>query len=139
MQPRGLGGRRRPGLVWAILILNTVSFVVLGLMGWLVFRYWSVLPDGAKAPLRGVSEVTWTLGAIAATLNVIGTIQLFRMRRSAFHLSAAAFLVGGVLGSVPSILGGTLRLSITGVLFGWVLPPLICWYLWRLGRAKILH
>jgi hypothetical protein len=124
----------RPGLVWAIAVFQTIAFLVLALVGWFLFTHWDVLPENVKASWRDISPMSHLFGGIGMALTLIATVQLFRLRRSAFYLYAIAVVVS-ITQSVPLYVRGAYH----GYQFvGLTIQLLVCFYAWRLLRANLL-
>jgi hypothetical protein len=132
--------KKRPGLVWTIVLIDVFMFLFLALMSILIIRAWPKLPEATRAPLRVISIPEWVLAAVGLLLNCLGTLQLFRLKRSAFVFFFWG-LVLGILGICTSLLLTDRPLgsyvSLSG-LIGYAYGVFVCWYSWRLDRERIL-
>jgi uncharacterized membrane protein HdeD (DUF308 family) len=132
MTPNPSMTRRRPRLVWAIVIFYGVDFVLVTLITLLIAVNWEKLPPSAKESFRTIPVTTWLIMAVVVLLWVLGTIQLFRLRRSAFYFYAS----GLVLGAVGRIV---ISQPLSGyTLLGWGTGLFVCAYAWHLSRRGVL-
>jgi hypothetical protein len=129
--------KRRPFLVWLIVVTTGLEFLFMAIVGSLVMHYWDSLPNTATAELKSVPVIDWVAAGLGAALNLLATIQLFRMKRSALYLTLAA-VVPGLLETLRTYFAGTLQLSLT-VLAGYSVAFMICWYVWCLYRKQMLN
>ena len=120
-----------------IVISYGVSFALLALWAGLTARYWPVLPDSAKIGLINISGTSWAAAAVCGCLNIAATVQLCRLKRSAFYLYSIALVLGLVGGLRATLLGSEIP-SLLYMFMSLGLPFLVCWYTWSLYKRNVL-
>ena len=133
---------KRPKLVWVIfvLVLLTVGYTVLSL--YLVLSGAIPLTAEEAKYVRSLTPFDYAVTGASSILNLAGAIALFRLRKIAFYLLTAAFVVG-IVGTLPHVgdasfaaaLGGP---GFIGMLVGYALWGAVCVYAWRLKARGVL-
>jgi hypothetical protein len=130
----------RPPLVRLLVTAYGLLFDLVALGILLLAPVWNELPESTKSALRSIGPLEWGVTTLIAGLNLVGTIQLFRMRRSSFYCYVAALTVAtthtisAVVKGAP--LNGALR-SFSG--FGYMLGAASCAYTWHLLKNRELE
>lgn len=135
-------GKRRPKLVWVVFLwfLFSAGYTIISLL--LVYSgFISGTPEQA-AYLKSLSALDHTLTVAIVSLNIVGAVSMFLLRRVAFHLFTIA-LVASILVTVAhavskgflAALGGT---GAVGMLIGYAILIAVCLYAWRLKARGVL-
>jgi hypothetical protein len=133
---------KRPKLVWVITLFYILS------AGWTLLSF-SLIYSGA-IPINKAQEVYFgsqttidTMLTLAmVSLNTLGAIFLFLLRRHALHFFLSAFSIG-LLMTVYHILfknwlGAIDRPGLVGALTGWIISISIIFYTYKLIKREIL-
>jgi len=134
--------RRRPAGVWVISLFYWISAVwtVVGLV--LVLSGRVPLPEAQKAYYASLSPLDYGFSLLQCVLTLAGAVMLFLLKRRAYGLLVAAFVLG--LAQVAyqivakhwlSAIGGP---GLIGALFGWGVGLAIILYARRLVARGIL-
>jgi hypothetical protein len=135
--------RKRPKLVWVITIFYVIS------AGWTLLSFALIYSGGiplneAQASYFKSQTILDILFTIAiGSLNFIGVIYLFLLRRTAFYLFLSAF-VFGMLMTVYHIffkngLGAIGSPGLIGAIIGWAISIAIIIYVRKLINRDILN
>ena len=112
------GSRRRPFLVWLVAVPAGLSFLALPLVVYVFIHYWTLVPEESKSVIRNISTISMVFIAITTALNLVGVLQLFRIKRSALHFYSAKNLLS-VTDKIAGILTGRAQIgSWGGVILG---------------------
>lgn len=134
--------RKRPKLVWAVFLfyILSVGFTILSFA--LVLSGAVSVPPEQRAYLQSLSTFDWVVTVLTGALNVAGAIAIFLLRKVAFYLFSAAFvlvilqtLVHTVTTSFIAALGGS---GAVGGLIGYGILFAVCIYAWRLRARGVL-
>jgi hypothetical protein len=138
VQPRN----KRPKLVWTVFLFYVLSSVYTALSFLLVFSGTIPVTPEQAAYFRSLSTFDWAITALTGLLNVVGAIAIFRLRKIAFHIFAAAFVlvilqtfVHIVTTNFAAALGGSGAL---GALIGYGILLAVCVYAWKLKARGVL-
>jgi len=66
--------KRRPFLVWFIVIATGVGFLFFVLFVYVVARQWASIPEEGKKAFQTLSTLTWIAAAIGTVTTVLGTV-----------------------------------------------------------------
>jgi hypothetical protein len=130
--------RRRPKLVWAIVLFNGFSFLVGVVVATAIAVRWSTLPAPAKEQFHRLSMLDWILSGAGAVLGIYATIELFRLRRSSFRLYCVALLVELII-TVRALFDPSIELKPLPTIFALSTGFFVCWYTLRLTEKGILE
>lgn len=138
VQPRG----ERPKLVWAVFLFYILSAGFNLLLFALVYSgLLPVTPDPA-AYYRNLSIFDWVVTVLSGLLHVGGAIAIFLLRKIAFYLFSAAFvlvileiLVHTYTSNFIDALGGP---GAVGTLLVYGILLAVCIYAWRLSSRGVL-
>jgi len=136
--------------VWGIFVFYAVTLVSGLLSRALIYLGLYPMPEQQQAMLRNQSTGSVVFGLALIILNMVAAVWLWLLRKRAFELFVAAFILGiaSVIwqfmfgGPMASLLTqGTLILVITifGLLVGWGISLAICWYAWTLRQRGVLQ
>jgi len=130
---------KRPGLVWAILVLYAVGLLLASVTLFAVFSGALRLPQREAEFYANFGIANFFGLALSAVLGIGVMIQLFRMRKSAVYFVTAVFVVtmAKEVWYLPKLisLGHSLSLHVISACISlWV----VCyvWYLRRVGMLK---
>jgi len=134
---------RRPKLVWLISI-----FTLLGPLISIVFIYMYFfgalgLTPELEASLNRLTLTDYALTLLVTSANTIGTIQLFRLKASAFMFLLGALIVNTFM-HILSFINNSYPYTVTssegraGAYFGFVIALAIVMYAWNLKEKKVL-
>jgi len=137
-QPRG----KRPKLVWAVFLFYVLSVGYTALSFFLIFSgVFPVTPEQATY-FGNLSVFDWAITALTGSLNVAGAIAIFLLRKIAFYLFSAAFvlvilqtLVHTITTNFVTALGGP---GAVGALIGYGILLAVCVYAWNLKGRGVL-
>lgn len=132
------GAPLRPAWVWVIFLYNLFSIGLVAAMMWLAMTDRIPLNPAQKAALTSFSASEIAETVILSALSLIGTVQLFRLRRNAFPLLCAAF-AASLLSTIGHTIQAPASFSVTGHLVGWAISTAICIYAWRLRHDGVLR
>jgi hypothetical protein len=125
--------RRRPGLVWAIVVFYGMAYVVLLLA--VVFAVtWDTTQAATKEADRTPPLSAWLFDGLRIILLPLGTIELFRLKRSSFYFYATALILSIV--RVP--LSQSASAPSGYDVFSWATDLFVCVYTWHLGKRGTL-
>lgn len=134
--------RKRPKLVWVITIFYFVS------AGWTLLSfaliYSGVIPlNEAQADYfksQTILDILFTI--VIGFLNLLGTIFLFLLRRSAYNLFLSAFAFGLLMTFYHIVFKNWLAaiggFGLIGAIIGWGISIAIIMYARKLSKAGIL-
>ena len=133
---------KRPKFVWAVFLFYILSVGYTVLSFALVYSgAISVTPEQG-AYLRNLSTFDWVITVLTGALNVAGAIAMFLLRKIAFYLFSAAFvlvilqtLVHAITTNFLAALGGP---GAVGALIGYGISLAVCIYAWRLRARGVL-
>ena len=134
---------KRPVLVWVISIYYLISagFTILSI----VLIYSGLIPvDGVqKEYFDGLTLFDHISTVLIGSLNLLGAVFLFILRKHAFHLFLAGF-VAGLIATAYHILAKNWIETIgtagfIGAAIGWGISISIIFYTKRLSNRKILN
>jgi len=93
--------QKRPVMVWFIsgYYFLTTAWALLNIG--LIFSGAVKLPEASRALFEQVTALEWFLTAAGSIAGVAGSVSLFRMRKAAFPLFLAFFLLGVALVVLP--------------------------------------
>ena len=128
----------RPAWVWVIFLYNLFSIGLIATIFWLSATGRVPLSAGQKKTLLSFSAAEIAETVILSALSLIGTVQLFRLRRNAFPLLCAAF-AASLLSTIGHTIQAPASFSVTGHLVGWAISTAICIYAWRLRHDGVLR
>lgn len=131
---------RRPPLVWLLVLIHGFLSAFVLIAGALALWFWPHLPESAKLQALAVPTSVDILMVVATMLQAAGTVQMFRMKRSAFLFFGCLVILLAVKSGLYLILTHTPPSSYfgLGMLEGYVLDLLTCWYTWSLGAKGVL-
>ena len=130
----------RPAFVRLIVAYYGFLYVLVALGAFWLASAWGQLPESTTSALRNIPPLQWGVVALIAGLNLVGTIQLFRMRRHAFYCYVAALTLATTYPICAVLkgasLGVTLR-SFSGA--GYSLGIAVSLYTWHLLKSGELE
>lgn len=142
MEALGGANRRRPKLVWVVLLwfLFSAGYTIISFL--LVYAGAIVVTPEQAAYLKGLSLLDHALTLAIASLNVAGAVAMFLLRRIAFHLFVASLLASiavtglhaATKGFVAALGGG----GAVGMLVGYAILCAVCVYAWKLKSRGVL-
>jgi len=135
--------RKRPKLVWVISIFYILS------AGWTILSF-ALIYSGAisisvaqKAYFDSQNIFDNTLTLVMGSINILGAILLFLLRRHAFHCFLTAFSIGVLMGVYQIIfknwLGAIGGPGLVGAIIGWFISIAIILYSNKLIKKEILR
>ena len=129
---------KRPGLVWAILVLYALGLLLASASLFAVFSGALRLPEREAEFYANFGIANFFGVALSAVLAIGSMIQLFRMRKSAVYFVTGVFLVtiAKEFWYLPKLmsLGRSLTLHVISACIGlWIV-----WYVWHLRRVGML-
>jgi hypothetical protein len=142
--------RQRPGWVWGISILYVVTSVY-ALLNWLlIYLGVSPLPGEQQALILNQSHGSMLFRLAVEALSLAAAVFLWLLRRRAFDLFVASFVLGVAwtvwqfassgpltkLASQGALAAAIIFFSIVG---GWAISGAICIYVWRLRQRGVLQ
>jgi len=137
-QPRS----KRPKLVWAVFLFYVLSVGYTALSFFLIFSGTIPVTPEQAAYFVNLSAFDWVITVLTGLLNVAGAIAMFRLRKIAFHLFSAAFvlvilqtLVHTITTNFVAALGGP---GAVGGLIGYGISLAVCVYAWKLKAGGVL-
>lgn len=137
-QPRS----KRPKLVWAASLFYLLSVGYTALSFLLIYSGSIPVTPEQVAYFRNLSAFDYVITALTGLLNVAGAIAIFRLRKIAFHLFTAAFvlvilqtLVYAITTNFVAAVGGP---GAVGVLIGYGILLAVCIYAWKLKARGVL-
>jgi hypothetical protein len=140
MPPRARG--RRPALVWAVFAWYVFSAGYTLLSFALIFAGLVELSAEASRYLSSLSPLDYTVTILALLLNVGGAVALLLLRRTAPYLFSAALLLNIVSVALHVLTKGLVAALGTGgpigLILGYGISLLVCFYSWRLHARGTL-
>ena len=130
---------KRPRLVWAILVLYTLSLLLALATIYAIFSKAFRLPAGDAAFYADFGSLNFLGIGLSAILSTCFIVQLFRMRKGAAYFATAGFLVLIVkeFWYQPRLV--RLGHSLAPALIGVVIAFLVVCYTWHLKRTGALR
>jgi hypothetical protein len=133
--------RKRPVLVWIFCLWIWLGLVTTPFGLYITFT--SDMPELAsvRAFYSGLSPTYWIWMAAGFVLSAVFSVQLFRLRRSAFAFGVAMFaltVLNSVFMPMPPAAAGS-GMSWFGVVIGLGFYALAVAFLWRLRRKGVLR
>lgn len=132
----------RPTLVWLVAILLFFGAAYTLLSSWLVYSGSVPVSAEARAYLDSLSFFDHAATVFTATMNLLGAVALFLLRKAALYLFCAGLLANTSLfvwhmvnRDLGVALGGA---GVSGALVGWSVLALVCLYAWRLTKSEVL-
>lgn len=130
----------RPTLVKIIVIVYGVCAIGLIYIAARIARVWWESPGLVFRQLGAVPAYVWACDIVVASLNIMGTIQLFRMRRSSFALFLAALVCATGQNVTLVVANGITRSMQHPYQWGgYIVGALVCWYTWKLRKGRMLR
>ena len=96
---------RRPTLVWIISLFYFFGTAALPFCYAIIYTGWFPFSDAQKAQLATQTAFDHSMTVLIVVLNLIGAIQLFRLKKTAFPFFLSTFLLGLVVTAIRSSRG----------------------------------
>jgi len=133
---------KRPKLVWVVFLFYVLSVGYTALSFFLVFSGAIPVTPEVAAYIINLSAFDWVITALTGLLNVAGAIAIFRLRKVAYYLFTATFvlvtlqtLVHIVTTNFVAAIGGP---GLIGALIGYGITLAVCIYAWKLKARGVL-
>ncbi len=133
----------RPGWVWVILISYVFSVIMTLVSIGLLLAGKIPIPIESKQYLDHLTIADYGASLLTMCLNLTAAVLLFRLRRISLHFFMIALSISVIYTIWRAITTGWLDLAggsgATGVLFGYGLKVVVCFYVWRLKNDGVLN
>ena len=142
MEPVSPSGRKRPKLVWVVLLFYLFAAGYTAISFFLIYSGLIAVSPGEAAYFASLSIFDHTMTLGTAIFNLGGAISLFRLRRISFNLFATAFgltilgtIVHAITKNLFAVLSGPMAF---GMALGYCISITVCVYVWKLRARGIL-